>query len=798
MTRDEFFELFYQAESLPYSKAASQLWAEAALAAAEDEDLRTELVQCLIELQNSYRTADEVTRVVAPFLQCQQLFRDHPEAFTSELMQRFAWCYRYAIEAMWAVPEVPLDRIRQTLDEAHEYYCYLGDSRRSLFQLEYSYAWRVGDTEACETAYRNWLNAEYTEISNCAACDPEYEVRYLMDHKRYAEATDRGLAAIHDEGQTCASQPHSMHTELLDAYIRTNRFDEAWNAHLRAIRHVYSAGFMRTMLPSHLEALVQLAVNGRPSCAAKALELFVRFAPNIADAESPDHLFDIVRSGAAVCAVQNPDSIVPITLAGADIPWVAAVTIENPTAAEAYRWCYNIALGLAERFDNRPGNPSTHARERLESVLTGLSAPEASDTLADVSGIFLPSAEEQDEDAPYPPLDDVRMAADWDNDALRLAHESTGREVSSYIIRLAERGEEVDLTETYPEFAEAARLLEQRDFMAAAESVDMVLRADHDQDPVGVRLAGLELLAEAATLAGYRTEAIATLRELLNIAAAAALPSVQLGAAVKAARLLKAERRIDEACNVLYGALLAAESLHGHGELIDEVRHTYVQVLLLEDNFLPAAQQELMLADHLGGVERVSLLIDAATHHRKDFDFASCYQIFEQAIAYADSLDDKDTQAAVREAYCWAIAAHPWPGTDDEVALVRKLLGERQELLLSAVEAGNEANRHIRIADCQETLAYTLHHLSHFDLVDEPLERAVQEFEAAGRTGSAINCYLWLVEARLNWIEGSNAELPNLDQMRGWLEHAKLKMEALDHRDASLQHRLTMLEQRMQ
>lgn len=793
MNREELHELMNQADSMPYSKTSSQLWAEAAMVAAEGE-YTEEHVRCLMELMHSYRNGGEPTRLIAPFLQLLQLYAAHPEVFDDEQKHSLAWGYRYAIQSMWSVPEVPAARIRTMLDDAHEYYLQLGDSRRALFQLEYSYARRLNDKEGQERAYQQWMNAEHTELSNCVGCDPEYEVEYIIAQGRHADAIACGLGALGDEGRTCHAQPYSMLTELLEPYLELGQYDEAWNAHLRAIRHVLTQAHMYSMLPQHLEALSRLALAARPQAASSARDMLVRFIPRLADAESPEDLYRFVRAAAVVCAVQPAEEKLAVVLPGLELVWTQAPTLENPTAQQAHRWFFDVATELARRFDSREGVNGTAYQDSLSRALEGLHTPPQPQEVADVSGIFVvtenseATPENQPEnnseaDAGYPPLEELNASAAWGEEELRLAHEHVGRRRSSYSMRLAERGIAVpEEGKDWAELAEPFALMEARQYMEAAGATDEILRTDPAAmtDALGTRFIGLRLLADAAVAAGYPEEALEVLRDLINLAAAAQLPSQQLEAATLCAEILRKRRRIDEACNVLYNALLAARPLLDKAlfaDSISQARLLYIDVLLQDEDFGLAAEQELLVAATLEGREQVHTLVAAATHLMASRRIDEARQTLEEALELADASADTGLQGWVREQFSIFFGQLPWPGTDADCALVRQLQQQRRDLMLAHPEDFGGRPAALLEADSFETEAYVLHNMECFAEASATAEEAVERFLAAQAPESAVELLLNLSENRLAYLRDAPS-LTDASVVQAWLDRAQGILDA--------------------
>lgn len=758
MTNDALEQLIIRADSMPYNKAASQLWAQAAVM-AEEQNRLPELVYSLLELQNSYYSGGEVTRQLAPFLKLQKLYAEHPEEFHDGLLHTYAWSHRYAFYVMRSVPEVPMSSIRTLLDQAHDLYKQLGDSRRALFQQEYRFARMQGDTELMEQMHTKWMNAEETDLSNCAGCDPEFAATYYFNQDRWQEGIAVAEEAIRTEEATCKNQPHSLLTELLEAYIQVGSYERAWQSHLRAYRKIKSDPVYLGMLPQHMETLIDLARAGREHCRTVAKDIFVRHLPWWTSAEDPETVLRLSTSAALVCAALPEDETLKAVLPGGDLPWTTAPTLENPTAAAAYQWCVDIARDLAERFDARPG--LTHPTEvaYLERRLAEQPAPAiTTPSIVDVSGLFLHESLSEELKAGDTPTEDTYTYPDlshalhgewitWDIDRLLQEHQKVGGTTSSFLSLAIDKGANAQQEETpatidpvHAELDKATDLLEHGRIEEACALADEVLRRDPTGhiDPVGVRLRGLEILANGASRAGYPEEAITVQRVRINTAAAAGLRGELVRAAAETTRVLHRLRRSIEAGNVAQNALLFAESIAqvpARTQDVRDLQELYTKALVAEEDYYSAAQATLEQVQLIDDAEKkAELLSEAAERFQVSHHFDDAQRCLREAIALADSLDDKPTQARLRNQLSFVIAWQPWYISDEDVAKIRQLEEERRAIM--------GEDQPTIVAECYAKEATILAIAERPHLVEEPLAKAESVLREHNQLGTLLAEYI--------------------------------------------------------
>lgn len=355
---NELDDLMQRAAATPWGKTCSSLWAQAAALAQESDD-HTKAVRCYGELCAAYMMGGESTRVIAPFMWLDNMFKTHPEYFEEQDVQALGWYYKYVVSTLRCVPTVSVDQCNALLDEMRQYYMSHGDSMRAYHIRCYQFHRDMGQTEAAELSYIQWQNAEHSELSDCERCDPGYEVLYHAGRKEWDQAVAAGDKALAHDGDYCDSQPEALLTEMMEPWLRVGRDAEAWAAHIRAYRRYQQHPRYFEFLQDHWKYLALSGRAGRPERLERGLTIFLRHMPWWTEAEHPRLLMDSAVSAYILLdSFEGEDRlrVLPTTLPGEGLAWAPRENVENPTIEAAAAWMKKLALDLAAQFDARPGH----------------------------------------------------------------------------------------------------------------------------------------------------------------------------------------------------------------------------------------------------------------------------------------------------------------------------------------------------------------------------------------------------------------------------------------------------------
>lgn len=389
---DELDDLMQRASATPWGKTCSALWAQAAVMAEERSDME-KAVRCYGELCAAYMMGGESTRVIAPFMWLDTMFKSHPEYFHEQDITALGWYYKYVISTVRCVPTVPVAQCEALLDEMHTYYTQRGDSMRAYHIRSYLFHRDMLEMDEAEESYAKWQSAEHSELADCERCDPGYEVAYYARQERWEEAVAAGDKALATEGEFCDSQPEALLTEMMVPWLHVGRDTEAWAAHIRAYRRYQQAPRYFEYLQDHFLYLALSGRAGRPDRLERGLTILARHMPWWTEAEHPRVLMDTAVAVYVLLdsfPIEQRQRVLPVTLPGEDLRWVSCDSIENPTIERAAEWMRELAFTLAEQFDARPGHRHPGAEKiRVEGLLYPTLPPRLpeQDVFKDVTGL---------------------------------------------------------------------------------------------------------------------------------------------------------------------------------------------------------------------------------------------------------------------------------------------------------------------------------------------------------------------------------------------------------------------------
>jgi hypothetical protein len=339
----EVDDLLDRAARMPYGEARTMLVEEALRHAEGDDALSFEVRRHLIE---TYRYGGEPAKMLTTFARCLADYDAAPGRCGPSADVYVRWYYKWAIGLLTDYPEVGLPRTYAALDDMERRYREGGHSLQAVYHHRNVVACHVGDRDAADEWFVRWTTAPRDDNSDCAGCDPSGQVRYLAWRGRDEDAI--ALAAPVLKGElSCREQPQSILTNLLLAYARTGRLDEARHAHRRAYRAVRTELADLTSVATHVEFCARTGND------ARGLEIVERHLGWLDTAGTPD---DCMQFASAAALVLNR-----LLRAGR-----GGVRLRRPAhgdraageveAAALEHELRTLALGLASAFDTRNGS----------------------------------------------------------------------------------------------------------------------------------------------------------------------------------------------------------------------------------------------------------------------------------------------------------------------------------------------------------------------------------------------------------------------------------------------------------
>ncbi len=614
--RDSILELMEKAHALPWGKACSAMWVEAAkLAQRSGEQFL--LAQCYLHLINALAMSGESSQLLAPFLWLDKFRKERPDLFDAEMQSAFGWQYKYILGLLRDFPSGSSAELKRVLSEMKKYYLQSGDGLKSYYIRCYYAYWVLGRHEEAEEYARTWesiLNrGEESEFDDCAGCDPMHLVALQLTRGNVELAVAAGERGLADTGRYCDSQPESLYTAMLVPWLRCGHDDKAWPAHVRALqRNIQQSAYIEHF-PEHFRYLALSAAAGRPTRWERGVELFTRYLPWWCEAETPRVLLNLATSVAFFFYhYPDQDEVFEVTLPGSLLPWFKAPNVTNPTAKRVHQWCADIALGLAAEFDSRPGMRTPFVLEKITAEIFNVEPipelPPEGD-IPDVSGHFAKevidyAVRAKNSARPSGELVAVDTRGEWREFSeadLQQAELDLGSDLPSiYSLRLG--GLLIDDAGDAMESEDARMLLVQAlddrlegDWEIAIENATEAMHTQ-SSEPIGVRLQALYIIANCYLDAGQYAEAVYQTRHCLNLAAALGLPQVRAQAAELMALTLRHHEQWSELAEVATLAL-QAEGLDASLPAAIALRRMLVEAFEHLDLDSAAAKEAYILAE---------------------------------------------------------------------------------------------------------------------------------------------------------------------------------------------------------
>jgi hypothetical protein len=346
------------AGGLPFGVERSAL-VESLVAEADalgDEKLA---LTCRLQLMTSYSYGGEPLRRFPVFGWLVDRYAASPELFDEASRYRLLWMFKWVTVGVTNHPAVPRNRIEARLEEMAEHFAAAGEGPAPVLGSRFQVIARMDGHPAAEEAYRAWVAAPRTALSDCEACEPGIRVWHLTATERFAEALDEAAGVLQAGG--CTDQPQRTIGHALEPLLQLGFAERAGQEHLRGVRLLRSAGGSPTSWARHILACA------RGGQLYRGLDLLEDRLPDLQSAPTPwDAMWLAAAGGRLLRALElNGEGDLPVL-------GIAADTTTDPDPAgepggstpgevvtsvgELLERLTGRARRLAARFDERNGN----------------------------------------------------------------------------------------------------------------------------------------------------------------------------------------------------------------------------------------------------------------------------------------------------------------------------------------------------------------------------------------------------------------------------------------------------------
>ncbi|WP_406177080.1 hypothetical protein [Streptomyces sp. NBC_00996] len=345
-TTDELFQALSENDRRPYGRSRT-VTAEELVDAAEQFGEPEPLAYALLELQEAYTYGAEPRKSPVVFARLLNLFDEQPDVFDERLRHMLFWRFKWVANALRALPEVPMESLRQWLTEMRDRYVKAGLDLQPYYGQAYQLAAHVGEDTAL--AYELWAGRTRSRLSDCEACEICERALYHLaagDDERALRTWEPVLAGK----ESCQEEPARSVSYALLPLLRTGDADRARELHLSGYRACRRNPSMSGEVGRHLEFC---ALTGNE---ARGLELLAENRSLFEEVDSPQDLFDFLTGVEVLLQRVEP-------LGHGELP-AAGYAGRTWTVAGLRAELRGRADDLAARFDARNGTMAHTDRRR--------------------------------------------------------------------------------------------------------------------------------------------------------------------------------------------------------------------------------------------------------------------------------------------------------------------------------------------------------------------------------------------------------------------------------------------------
>lgn len=242
-------------------------------------------------LMSAYNFGGEHSKVFTPFAAALARLDAHPAEVDDDLMYRVLWQYKWAVQKMIEYPQVSTERIAAALDDMEQRYRAYGEGLAPVLGMRALASLAIDGPAAAADPYERWVTSPRTRLSDCHACEPTTRALFLVRAGRDEDALDVLKPVLLGEA-TCEEQPRNAQSTALLPLVRSGRFDEARDAHVRSYRILRTRPAGTTQRADHIEFL---ALTGNE---ARGLDVLEESLPRLDAAVTPEDRLRLLAAAA--------------------------------------------------------------------------------------------------------------------------------------------------------------------------------------------------------------------------------------------------------------------------------------------------------------------------------------------------------------------------------------------------------------------------------------------------------------------------------------------------------------------
>jgi hypothetical protein len=266
------------------------------------------------------------------------------------------WKYKWILNDLWAFPRISHAQIEKTFTDFEARLLKGGYGLRTLYYFQLKYAEHRQDEQAMRELYQKWQRTKRDGMSDCTACEANYQVEYFTSLGNYEKALEAAQPIL--KGRlSCAEVPHVTYGTVLTPLLHLQRYDEAAELYQKGYKLVKGNQDFLMTVSDHMGFLAYGHNIGT------ALSLFERHLPWALATAAMERRFHFYRSSLPLLErlKKRGDTFVKVRVPK---DFVVQGSDEGLELTKLEHHLKNELAGLAKQFDTR--NKTDAFTKRLE------------------------------------------------------------------------------------------------------------------------------------------------------------------------------------------------------------------------------------------------------------------------------------------------------------------------------------------------------------------------------------------------------------------------------------------------
>lgn len=361
--RNQIETLRQEAAGLPNGATKNALLEEAIRLADLTNDVRT---GCRLrsDLMTSAAYSGRPDLLLVAFTWCLAQYDRDSTLYSQHYI---LWQYKWILSQVWCFPEIRREQLVQMVDDMERRYRLSGHTMHAPWQKRRGLFLDLYDFEQARACHAKFLRQRRDSLSDCAACVASSTVEYHARLGKWSQAIESARPVL-DGRLTCGAEPRSTYCKLMLPLMKKDRWDEAEEYHLQAMRLLakathstkeYANQLLYVVLKGDLGKARQIMTRHLP-VAVQNVDLSERFEFYLAARLLTDRLR---QEGTTSLRISLPAELPATNEKG---------HIDLDRLAE---WFTHEAETIAVRYDARNGNAAMSERVRDLFKLMKLARP---------------------------------------------------------------------------------------------------------------------------------------------------------------------------------------------------------------------------------------------------------------------------------------------------------------------------------------------------------------------------------------------------------------------------------------